>query len=832
MVVRYRLYSTINPLQHHCPDPAYWIQIMKKIIIVFLLITAVVAPLLADPVTEVSLSGKITDQKNQPLIGVSIYFPELKTGAVTDLNGFYQLNHIPARKLLLQVSSMGYKTIVETCDFSQVHELSFKMEESIIEINEIAVTGQSEATQLNRMPAPVEVLTAREMNREVSTNLIDALSHQPGVSEITTGSGISKPVIRGLGYNRVVVVDDGVRQEGQQWGDEHGIEIDENSVGRAEILKGPASLMYGSDAMAGVINFLPPPVLPEGKMAINALMEYQTNNGLINYSLDFAGHKKIWEWDVRYSNKMAHAYHNAYDGYVFNSGFSENALTGMMGISPSWGYSNLTLSWYHLTPGIVEGNRNSQGQFTKQVSLNDTTVANVPATMSDFMSYKPAVPLQQVNHLKAVWNNNIFVGDGSLKTTLGFQQNQRQEFANPLQPDIYGLYFLLNTLNYSAAYTFPEVRGFSFSTGLNGMWQQSLNLGTEFLVPAYRLFDAGIYLTAKKTIGSLDISGGLRFDNRTETSDQLFVDANGAKTVASTQGAIERFPAFHDDFSGVSGSLGASLQLDKGWTAKLNVSRGYRAPNIAELASNGVHEGTIRYEIGNPALKSENSWQLDGELDYNTHHVNAKLNLFVNNINNFIYSHKLLSVNGGDSIRDNVSCFKFDAGNARLVGGEFYIDMHPHPWDWLHFENTFSYVHSVLLNQPDSTRYLPFTPAAKWMSDLKADIKMPVRWLKNTYGSVGMEYDFEQNNVYRAFGTETPTPAYALLNAGIGTDVVNKKHQTLFSVFINGSNLTDTAYQSHLSRLKYAPVNDVTGRTGVFNMGRNVSLKIIVPVDL
>jgi iron complex outermembrane recepter protein len=120
--------------------------------------------------------------------------------------------------------------------------------ESSVKLNEVVVTGLTGSQKLKQSPAPISFVSARQLEMQPSTNIIDAIAHQPGVSQITTGSGISKPVIRGLGFNRVVVVNDGVRQEGQQWGDEHGIEIDPASVHSVEILKGPASLMYGSDA--------------------------------------------------------------------------------------------------------------------------------------------------------------------------------------------------------------------------------------------------------------------------------------------------------------------------------------------------------------------------------------------------------------------------------------------------------------------------------------------------------------------------------------------------------------------------------------------------------
>jgi iron complex outermembrane receptor protein len=807
---------------------------MKKIFIIHISLF-IILNLSANELNSPSpqfLQGKISDKNGVPVIGACIYFPELKTGATTNSEGTYRLDNLPKRTVLIQISSVGYKLIAEDINLASTNHKDFLLDESVTEINEVAIIGRSVKSKIEKMTTPVSIVTQTELQQKPSTNIIDALSSQPGVSEITTGSGISKPVIRGLGYNRVVVVNDGVRQEGQQWGDEHGIEIDEYEVSRAEILKGPASLMFGSDAMAGVINLFSAPILPQGKMQLNAIANYQTNNGLMAYSLDYAGHKKIFVWDLRYSNKQAHAYSDRYDGYVFNSGFSENAFSGLAGISNWWGYSHLTFSSYHLTPGIVEGNRSRiTGEFNKPVALNDSTVGETTATKSDFLNYKQQTPYQQVSHYKVLWNNNILIGDGSLKASVGYQQNRRQEFADVLKPDEYGLYFQLHTLTYDFHYQLPERNGFIFSGGISGMSQRSLNKGIEFLVPEYRLFDAGAFIIGEKSIGKLDISGGVRFDNRYETGDALYLNSIGNKVVSTDPNAIQRFASFSETFSGTSGSIGASFKINDNWITKLNLSRGFRAPNISELGSNGVHEGTIRYEIGNSDLKPENSLQLDYELGYNTEHVNAKINLFANNINNYIFSHKLITIHGTDSIQSDYPCYKFDSGNAQILGGEVYLDIHPHPLDWLHFENSFSYVYSQLLNQPDSTRYLPFTPPAKWISDIRIDINKAAKYLKNTYFSIGIEHEFKQIFIYSAYNTETPTDAYTLLNAGLGTDIVWKKH-TLFSLYINGTNLADIAYQSHLSRLKYAPENVITGRTGVYNMGRNISFKLIVPVEL
>jgi len=778
------------------------------------------------------LQGRITDRTGEPVQGVTIYFPEMKTGAVSGTDGNYTIDNLPQRTLLIQVNAIGYKMIAENINLKTTSNKDFVLDESVIEINEVVVTGQAGASQMIRMPAPISIITHAELQQNAAANIIDAISSQPGISQITTGSGIAKPVIRGLGYNRVVVVNDGVRQEGQQWGDEHGIEVDEFDVDRVEILKGPASLMYGSDAMAGVINFFSAPVLPQGKIQLNALVNYQTNNGLMAYSLNSAGHKKAFVWNVRYSNKQAHAYQNKYDGYVYNSGFSENAISALVGINQWWGYSHLTLSTYQLTPGIVEGDRDPvTGQFVKPVALNDNSVGEAIVALPDFLSYKHQMPYQQVKHYKAVWNNNILIGEGSLKTTIGYQQNRRQEFEDILSPNDYALYFQLHTINYDIHYLLPEKNGFGLSFGMNGMVQNSLNIGSEYLVPEYRLFDAGVFIIAKQNWGKLDVSGGLRFDNRSERGEALYLNAADEKTIASDPTATERFSPFSTNFGGISGSLGGSYQMTENWNTKLNLSRGFRAPNISELSSNGVHEGTIRYEIGDSKLKAESSLQFDYELGYNTEHVSTKINLFINNLSNYIFSRKLSAVAGGDSIREGYPSYKFDSGHAQLMGGEFFIDIHPHPLDWLHFENSFAYVHAQLRSQPDSTRYLPLTPAAKWKSDIRADVDKVGKNLKNVYLSVGAEHYFKQDKIYSAYNTETVTPAYTLLNAGIGGDLVLKKH-TICSVYFSGSNLADIAYQSHLSRLKYAAVNHVTGRTGVYNMGRNISIKLIVPVEL
>ncbi len=779
---------------------------------------------------QTTLQGTITDsQTKESLPGVNIYFPDLKTGTVTDINGHFSIQNLPSSKVNIQVTYIGYKSVSKYIDLSTTNTLNLELQRTETEMNEVVITGQNQARERRRTPTPVSKIDHKTLVQSPADNIVATLATKPGISAISTGPGISKPVIRGLGYNRVVVVKDGIRQEGQQWGDEHGLEVDQYAVQNAEVMKGPASLTYGSDAMAGVINLLDANPLPEGKIGGSALANYQTNNGLIGYSASLSGNKKGFIWDGRISQQAAHDYQNKYDGYVYNSGFKSLAGNLTLGLNKSWGYSHLHLSAYHLTPEIIEGERDPvTGAFVKPVLGTDGAEHTIPATPEDFKSYASGVPYQQVGHYKAVWENSVILGNSLLKATFGFQQNRRKEFADITNPNQYGLYFKLSTFNYNLLYKLPSINDWNLSFGANGMAQDSKNEGSEFLVPAYHLFDFGGFFLASKEFGNLNLSGGLRYDTRHQEGQSLYLDQNEMPVAGITDNAIQKFAAFNSNFSAFSGSIGATYQLSEIWYTKLNLSRGYRAPNIAEIGSNGVHEGTQHYEIGDPNLKAEHSAQVDYALGINSAHVSAELDLFANTIDNFIYTRRLTSVLGGDSITDGAQTFKYQSGNAVISGGELSVDIHPHPLDWIHFENTLSYVHSIQRNQPDSTRYLPFTPATRWTSEIKAEAKSVGDHLKNAYVSVGLRYYFAQNHVFSAYDTETPTPAYALFNVGLGADLVFHD-RTVCSIYLSADNLFDKAYQSHLSRLKYTDINASTGRMGVYNMGRNISFKVIVP---
>lgn len=792
-----------------------------------------------------SLSGEITDTSGSPLPGASVYITDLKKGTIADENGKYQINNIPSGTYLVEVKYIGYKSSDQNIAFDQNKIANFSLELSVVEESAIVVTGSSRASSIIRNPVPIVSVSKRFLQQNLSTNIIDAIAAVPGISEVTTGPNVSKPFIRGLGFNRILTLYDGVRMEGQQWGDEHGIEVDENTVDHVEVVKGPASLIYGSDAMAGVVNLIPADAPEKGRIIGNILNEYQTNNRLIENSATIAGHTNDLTWGGTFTHKMATNYKNKYDGRVYNTGFAETDLAANLGINKNWGYSHFGVAVYNDLQEIPDGSRDSATRkFTKQITEADDFRPIVSS--EELNSYKISDLHQHVQHFNIYNSSNFLLGKGRLRINLAFQNSTRREYSHPEVP-VPGLYLQLNTYSYDAKYFFNEKNGFSITTGINGMCQNNdVNKGTEFIIPSYRQFDLGPFIYMKKTMGKLEIAGGIRYDFRIFSDENLYATTDAVSgfehvvTNKDTSGANHIFSATKKTFSGASGSLGLSYKINKQFSIKVNIGRGYRAPNISEISANGVHPGTNMYQIGNVDFKPEFSLQEDLGATFNSTHVSINADVFNNDIYNYIYNEKLESSRGGDSvIVPGNQTFKFVASRANLYGGELSIDIHPHPWDWLHFENSLSMVYASNKGVPgrvkisDSSKYLPFIPPLHTISELRANIKKAGSAFGNIFIKIQYEIYAKQDRVYLQNNTETPTAGYQLLNAGIGADILNKAGKPIFNLSFLGNNLFDIAYQSGLNRLKYFEPypGNFTGRDGIYNMGRNFSLRVNVPLE-
>jgi iron complex outermembrane receptor protein len=770
---------------------------MKKIylLIVVLLTVFTFNSTFAADVT--SFSGKIIDaQTRAALPGATISIPDLNKSATTNAEGEFTFRNVPAKgRFLVQVRYIGYGTTTKYVDLANPVMQEFELSPSVIEGKEVVITGSGSSSDKRKNSTSISTVSRAELLYHPSTNLIDAISRVPGVSQITTGAGISKPVIRGLSGNRVVTVNDGVKQQGQQWGDEHGIEIDQYSADHVEILKGPASLMYGSDALGGVINILDGLPAPDGTLRGEFLTNYNTNNGLSGNSLMLQGNQNGFVYKVRGSYKNAYSYKTPTE-YVPNSGFNETNFEGQIGLNKSWGYAHLDASSFRTNLGFYEPVRNDAGQLTDDDGNTFTDEQNKDRTL--------AYPKQDVRHYKIALNSNILLGEGSLKATLGYQHNLRRELETAGEDP--ALFLNSYTYSYDLKYSFKEVNGWAPVLGVSGEYIHSLNTtGEEQLIPDYDSQAFGAFAYVKKTWDNDTFNAGLRFDYRKMTGKAFSGDSE--------------FDAFSNKFSHVTGALGYTHEFNDAFSFKANAGSAFRAPNIAELASNGVHEGVFRYEVGNADLKPEQSYQFDASFDYQNQYVSAGLGGFANFINNYIY----YSTDGESRLIDDrdYPVYNFVQDQAFLRGVEASLTLHP--LSFIHFENSFSYTRATNRTTKES---LPFIPAATLRNELRFEPN--IAGMSHPYISVGIDNFWKQHKID---SFESASSGYTLLNASIGTTLKLSKNQDI-TIYAAGKNLLNKAYYDHLSRFKPGRLSDEDPTLGIYNMGRNITFGVNIPFIL
>ena len=667
-------------------------------------------------------------------------------------------------------------------------------------LSEVVVTGASRPIRIRENPISIVAIPSAAIDRTVSSNIIDVLvKNTPGLNAVKTGPNISKPFIRGLGYNRVLTLYDGLRQEGQQWGDEHGIEADAYNIDRAEVIKGPASLLYGSDALAGVVSLFPfLPSQKDSRLHGKVLSEYHHNNGLIGNGLRLYYAGPQWLWVARGSWRVARNYTNHIDGPVYNTGFSEKNLSFTAGRTFSNGYIRLNATLYDDLQGIPDGSRDSATrQFTMQVREGaGDDLKHRPIVPDDRLYSYTLSPLHQhIQHYRLYTDQHYELGGSSLDAFAGFQQNIRREYSHPDMPAQPGLYLRLNTLNYGIKWTSPPDPAITF--GANGMLQNNKNLNaTDRPIPDYNLADLGVYIFGKWKYQRLTITGGLRYDIRGLRGDTL-----------------------HRNFTGLSASAGITWPVTETIHLKANIARGYRSPNLTELASNGLDPGAHIIYLGNPDFLPEFSFQQDlGILGY-FNWLTASVSFFNNSIQHYIYLQQLTGDNGvplADAQGNRT--FKYQQSSARLYGGEASLDVHPKGiFQW---NNMLSFVRGF-----NSQGDLPLVPPFQWLSTLGHEWKIRKGLLATLCPKVELEYIAAQNRFFSLYRTETYTTSYNLINFSLETSF-RCRHPLIFQLSVN--NLFDQAYQSNLSRLKYFEyyASSPNGHLGIYNMGRNICIKV------
>jgi iron complex outermembrane receptor protein len=729
---------------------------MKKFIIALFIVFSAMLQ------AQNTISGIVTNPNNQPIKGVSIYAPELHKGTSTDENGKYTLTNLPNGKIKLTFAFTGFATQNKTINIQQKdNNLNILLEETLFQMDEVIVSTAFNKIQSQNV-MKVEHSTIKELQQKGIATLIEGLATIPGVSQVSTGTSIGKPVIRGLSGNRVLVYSQGVRIENQQFGDEHGLGLNDAGIESVEVIKGPASLLYGSDALGGVLYFNPEKFANAGTFKTNFSQKFFSNTLGSNSSLGLKTSTENWKFLARGTFNTHSDYKIADGDRVTNTRYQETDFKTGIGYSNSKFSSVLRYNYNDLDLGIPE-----EGIATQSNSK------------------KTEYPKQGVfNHLLSL-NNVIFFEKSKLEVDLGYISNDRSEFEDS---EIAVLHMKLKTFNYDAKYHLPQLGKFESILGIQGMSQTNVNSGEEYLIPDATTNDFGVFGTGNYEWKSNVIQAGLRFDNRNISTT--------AQGIAGEEGSFEAIDKSFDSFNA---SLGYKTNLARDLTLRLNIASGFRAPNLAELTSNGVHEGTNRYEVGNSDLKTEQNIQTDINIEYKSSHVEFFVNGFYNHINNYIYTSPT-----GEVIDDNM-VFDYIQNDAKLFGGEIGLHFHPHPLDWLHYETSFE----TVMGKKQDGDYLPLIPANNWNNTIRTEFKIK-NWLEDAFTTLNVSTTFNQNNVS---GFETKSNGYTLLNLGFGGKV--KFGKTAFDINLNANNLLDKEYTAHLSRLK---------TDGIPNMGRNIVL--------
>lgn len=714
-----------------------------------------------------SLTGTIKTKNTNEPIAATVYFPQLEKGTVADFDGHYTVSNIPDGNYNVVFSSLGFASISKKVHFSGGKSLTqnMVMEESAVEMEAVIISTPFHKLQSENV-MKVERVSTADLNATGAVTLADGIQNIAGVNIISTGTGIGKPVIRGLSSNRVLTYAQGVRLENQQFGDEHGLGINGAGIESVEVIKGPASLLYGSDALGGVLYLNPEKFALSGETHADLSTTYFSNTlgTATNVGVKTSGKKLKFLARGAFASFSDYKTGAAY--YLTNSRFNEKDLKAGLQYADGKFKSTLRYNFNRSNVGIPE----EVGEQTHSKRLE--------------------LPFQEIDNHILSFDHTLFFNNSSLDAKIGYLYNDRREFEE--DPTVAALRLKLRTLNYDVKYHLPEMGHFETIVGLQGMVQNNKNEAEEILIPDATTTDIGILATTHYHLKKVDFQAGIRFDSRNINSK--------AMGHASEEDFIH---ALHANYNSFTAALGAKLDLTANFSARINLASGFRAPNLAELTSNGVHEGTNRYERGNINLNNEQNFQTDVALAYQNEHIEIFANGFFNAVNDYIY------LSPTNEIIDNAPVFDYLQSNASLYGGELGFHLHPHPLDWLHLESSFETVTGQLANDA----YLPLIPANSLRNTLRVEIKDgPTR--KSSSAFFTLENTFDQKNVS---GFETPTGGYSLLSAGIESSF--KIQKALLKIGLSGTNLTNKAYIAHLSRFK---------PDGILNMGRsiNVNLKL------
>lgn len=774
-------------------------NVMKTLsVILAIAVSCLVLPVEAQTVT---VSGKVLDEAGEPLPAVTVILPDLELGAFSDEEGRFRLENVPAGTHTIEFRFVGYRTIrsevVVSGTESKALEVSMQPEALLGE--EITVTGERDlAGELTGSSQSVLVLPLSELEERRGQTVGETLESLPGVSTLTTGPAVSKPVLRGVHSARVLVLNAGITQEGQQWGGDHAPEIDPFSPARIEVLKGAASVQYGAGAIGGVIRIEPPdlPTRPGMGGRINTNLFSNNRQGAGSLLLQGALRRLDGlKWRVQGSLRRAGDAH-APVHVIRNSGFDERDYSMALGYSTDWMDTEAYFSHFGTWIGIFKG-----AHIGNTTDLRRTIERGEPSIVGSF-TYQIDNPRQRVDHdLLSVRSLVRLGGKGNLELRYGQQYNRREEWDSAARSGGVarpGFSQGLQTHSGEAIFQHRNFGNWYGKVGVSGMRQENRRFSTGFLIPDFLAYSAGVFALESWTKGKTTVETGLRYDYR-----WMEIYSNtGRRATEIVDGGIFTY-------RNMTGVLGLIYELTPDMALAANVGRAWRPPGVNELYSHGVHHGTAQFEIGDKELDTESSLNTDLTLRYQGDRGRGELGLFRSHYSNYI---SLLPADDLVlTIRGAFPKFTYVQSDAVIQGFDGYLEYQLAPHIDTHLSVSFVRGRNTAERQP-----LYQMPATRFIAGLSFHLPTGGRLLDAGIGFEG-RFVMRQDNFPEGIDYADPPAGYELFDLDLHAEiaVADQPVRVQFGV----RNLFNQRYRDYLSRFRYY----------IDNPGRNVTFGMSIP---
>jgi len=765
----------------------------------------------AGPGCALSLAGRISDQRTgEPLPGAVLRLAETSAAEAADPDGHYHFHQLCAGQYHLHVSFVGYAEQVLVVDVRGALNKDIKLRADAKQLGEVRVEGARQTVPL--ISQSQTTLSGPALQQTRGLNLAESLKGITGVYSIQTGPTISKPVIHGLYGNRVLILNNGVRQEGQQWALDHAPEIDPFTATRLTVIKGAASIRYGADAIGGVV-LVEPAALPDTAGVSGEVNLVGMTNGRLGAGSAF-GQGAIPADTARGGGRglgLLHGLSYRVQGtlrrggtarsanyYIQNTGLQEQNYSLALGYHRGIVNTELFFSRFDTKIGIFSGSE--VGSVTDLLAAIDR---DRPLTADQF-TYAIKRPYQAVVHQLFKAKATVALpADSRVEATFARQTDARSEYGdqlpfNPALGDVPDLFLSLTTHTLDVAYLTSAARPWSVTTGVSGMTQANIR-EYQFLIPNFRNYGAGAYVLGKHRGERLTLEGGLRYDYRWLRA--FFTDVTTGKITQPTT-----------IYQAVTGTLGGLLDLGHGLSLATNLATAWRPPTVNELYSAGVHQSAASYEIGDPTLTKEQAYNTSASLLYSGQKLEGEVGGYVNYIHNYLYLQPALRYIR--TVRGAYPVFDYTQANALFKGLDARVSYRPVAR--LTFTSAASLLWAYNYTAAD---YLIYAPPNRWQNSVRLNLGRAESAGRLRQSYVGFSNVFvARQSRPPASGDYAPAPAaYDLWGAEAGT--ILRAGRQVFDLSLTVSNLFNREYRDYLNRFRYYTAD----------VGQNIQLRLRVP---